>query len=460
MGLRLHTSSSRNSESFYISQDYTDPKTKKRTTRIYKKLGTFKQLQQEHGFTTREEAVAYLKEVIEQEKKAKAENEQAVPIYFSPNELVSDKEEQSFNVSYMFIEKVLSILGLKEICEKIQSEYKFSYNLNNIAKMLVETRILYPGSKKSCLEDSGHFFDHPKIELQSVYRALPVLAQNRYQIEAELYKNSQKIVNRDSCVLYYDCTNFYFEIEEEDDFRKYGHSKENRPNPIVQYGLFVDSSHIPVADCVFPGNQNEQASMAELEKILEKDFKLSKFVVCADAGLNCFENKLYNDRKSNGAYIVTQPIKKMTKSLKTWTIDPEGWRIPGSRVRYNLDSLPETVIVNGIQKSTDEVTFYKDRWVKTTRKSKTTGKKETIDEHLIVSFSRNIRRRLETGKLKEPRSCLRIREKLKHRTRETPDTTFPDRPTKAKPEKSLKSQSIKSTMTRWRKNRNWMVFMR
>lgn len=211
-------------------------------------------------------------------------------------------------------------------------------------------------------------------ELHDIYHSLPLLAHHRYEIESAIYRNSKKICERINTVLYYDCTNFYFETEDDDDFRKYGKSKENRPNPIVQYGMFMDASGIPIADICFAGNKNESFSMSSLEQILEKDFGHSRFIVCADAALNGFENKLYNDRKENGAYIVTQPVKKLKKEEREWVIDPHGWQVLGSESRFCIEDLGSTVRIDGTDVRTDSIVFYKEKWIRITKRSRQTGK--------------------------------------------------------------------------------------
>nr|WP_304738917.1 hypothetical protein [Dubosiella newyorkensis] len=253
-----------------------------------------------------------------------------ITLDFDSSALLPLDSVSSFNVGYLFPWKILSMLGISAICRSIAQRNNFKFDLEEIMRLLVCARIIAPGSKKGTLDTARSFYRCPLPNLHDVYRALPVLAQERYFIEKEIYKNSQKICTRDSAILFYDCTNFYFEIEEDDDFRRYGKSKENRPNPIAQYGLFTDRGGIPIADICFEGNRNESFSMRELEKTLEKDFGFSRFIVCADAALNGFENKLYNDRKENGAYIVTQPIKKMKKTDREWALDRRGWRILGS----------------------------------------------------------------------------------------------------------------------------------
>lgn len=387
MAKRIKITKSKNSESFSIIDDYTDPHTKKRSTFIVERLGSLATLKSKYNTDSRDIVFAHLKEYCDQLKLQDKEEKNLVPIFLSPAKLIAKDEEKLFNLGYLYPRNILFSLGIKEICEHINTHHKFKFDLNQIISDLICTRIIYPGSKRSSFNDAHHFIDSPQYQLEDVYRSLPILAEERYFIESSLYKNSKTLCNRNCSVLYYDCTNFYFEIEDEDDLRKYGKSKENRPNPIVQYGLFTDADGIPIADIVFEGNKNEQFSMRELEQEIEKDFQFSKFIVCADAGLNGWENKIYNDRKNKGAYIVTQPIKKMSKSLKEWCIEPTGWKILGENTIYDISKLEKSINIHGKEIDIKDIIFYKDRWEKTTKKSEQTNSKYTLEEHIIVTFS-------------------------------------------------------------------------
>lgn len=407
MSIRLHSTSSKNSVCYYIKEDYVNPKTNKRTTRNRQSLGNLAALMKQFGVSTREEVEAILRDQIEQ---LKADDNQLIPMTFNPHELIPMGVINSFNVGYLFPQKILSMLGISDICRSISLKYRFKYDLETILRLLVCARIIAPASKKATLDTARSFYRFPLPDLHDIYRALPVLAQERYFIENQLYKKSCGICQRDTTILFYDCTNFYFEIEGADDFRKYGKSKENRPNPIVQYGMFIDRNGIPIADLCFEGNRNESFSMRELEKTLEKDFGFSRFIVCADAALNGFENKIYNDRKANGAYIVTQPIKKLSGKLQEWALDPQGWQIPGYPEIYNLNSLEKTVKIADKEVPTKTVTFYKDRWIKTNKKSQETGKREVLEEHLIVSFNtkyRDYQRRIREKKIERAEALLK-----------------------------------------------------
>ena len=195
-----------------------------------------------------------------------------------------------------------------------------------------------------------------------------MIANENDFFQSELYKNSQNLVNRNKEVLYYDCTNYYFEIEEEDDFRKYGISKEHRPNPIVQMGMFMDADAIPLAFSIFEGNQNEQPSMSPLEQKIIKDFGTSNFIVCTDAGLSSTSNRKLNSIQGRG-FVTTQPIKKLKGFLQDFCLADEGWYLPGSNKKYKLSELDE-------EADYDKV-FYNDRWIN----------EDNLEQHLIVTYS-------------------------------------------------------------------------
>lgn len=410
MAKRLKSTKSKNSESFTVIDDYTDPQTNKRSTFIVERLGSLKTLKEKYATDSREEVIKYLKQYVNELKKADNEENTAISIQLSPNKLIPLGEQRIYNLGYLYLRNILFSLGIKDLCNQIQERHRFKFDITSILADLVCTRIIYPGSKLSSYKDAHHFIETPKYQLEDVYRSLPILDKERYFIESSLYKNSTSLYTRNTNILYYDCTNFYFEIEEDDGFREYGKSKENRPNPIVQYGLFMDADGIPLADIVFKGSKNEQFSMRELEEQIIKDFGHSKFIVCADAGLNGWENKVYNDRKNEGAYIVTQPIRKLNKKLKDWCIEPTGWKVLGSSTTFDLNNLPEFIIINGKQVSSQEAIYYKDRWEIIEKKSDLTNKKYKLEEHLIVSFNfkfQKYQKHIRTKKLERAKKLLK-----------------------------------------------------
>lgn len=176
--------------------------------------------------------------------------------------------------------------------------------------------------------------------------------------------------SRKTKIIYYDCTNFFFEIErtDENSLLQYGVSKEHRPNPIVQMGLFMDEEGIPLAFCINPGNTNEQQTIKPLEETLMQDFGLSKFVVCTDAGLSSLDNRKFNNERDR-LYVTTQSVKIMKKHLQDWSLSHEGWHISGSSKVFNLDEIDED--------KCSDILFYKERWIN----------ENGLEQHLIVTFS-------------------------------------------------------------------------
>lgn len=424
MGKRIKITKSKNSMSYFVIQDYTNPKNGKRSTYIVEKLGNLDSLKQKFNTDSPDVVWQNLQDYLTEIKNKDKEENSLITLNLSPDHLIDKNNNRLFNLGYIYPRNILFSLGIKNICSQIKSRHKFKFDLTSILVDLICARIIFPGSKRSSYKDSHHFLEFPQYSLQNVYRSLPILAQERYFIESELYKNSDQIYNRNTAVLFYDCTNFYFEIEEEYGFCTYGKSKENRPNPIVQYGLFMDSDGIPIADYIFEGKSNEQFSLRELEKRIENDFKFSKFIVCADAGLNGWENKIYNDKKSDGAFIVTQPIKKLKKNLREWVIEPEGWKVLNHSGTYDISKLDSTIVIDGITMNTSEVVFYKDRWEKTTKKTSTLDdRKYTLEEHLIVTFNtkfQKYQRHIRNKKLERAEKMLDNPGKIKTNNQRDP----------------------------------------
>ena len=323
--MRVTTSRSKNSESFYITKSYTNAQGKSTSTTV-KKLGTLAELSERLG-TDRAGVMAWAKEQarIETEKYKKETEDAVVMIPFRPNRLMDYNRKKLFSGGYLFLQSIYYGLKMDSICRKIRSRYKYQYDLNAILSDLIYTRVLEPSSKLSSFEAAKRFLEAPSYELHDIYRALSVLAKESDLIQAEVYKNSFFLGNRNDKILYYDCTNYYFEIEQEDGDKKYGRSKEHRPNPIIQMELFTDGDGLPLAFSLFPGNQNEQRSLKPLETKILKQFGCQKFIYCSDAGLASEDNRYFN-HLGQRAFIVTQPIKKLPAEDRKWALDRRGFK--------------------------------------------------------------------------------------------------------------------------------------
>lgn len=339
--MRVMTTKSKNAESFYITKSYKN-NAGKSTSKIIRKLGTLRELSEMLG-TDRDGVMAWAREQarIETEKYKADKEQQLVQITFHADRHLDYNCQKLYEGGYLFLQSVYYALRLDKACRKIRDKHQFEYDLNAILSDLIYTRILDPDSKRSSFLTAQKYLETPTYQLHDIYRALSVLAENSDLIQAEVYKNSGFLGKRNDRVLYYDCTNYYFEIEQEDGQKCYGKSKEHRPNPIVQMGLFTDGDGIPLAFSLFPGNQNEQTSVKPLEKKILQDFHCEKFVYCSDAGLGSENNRVFN-HMGQRAFIVTQSIKKLPKEEREWALTRSWFRNVKDDAVVDLDSLDKS----------------------------------------------------------------------------------------------------------------------
>ncbi|MGI6421088.1 MAG: IS1634 family transposase [Syntrophomonadaceae bacterium] len=383
--MRLSVSRSKNAASLYVIEStYINGV---HSSKIVEKLGTYDELKKKLGG---QDPYEWAKEYIAELNKLDKENKRKVLVPYSPNKLIPKGEQRSFNGGYLFLQKIYHQLKLDEICNNISDRHKFSFDLNQILSRLLYGRILFPASKLSTFRLSGCFLEQPTFDLQHVYRALEVIAQESDFIQAEVYKNSRSVQQRNAGILFYDCTNYFFEIEQADGDKQYGYSKEHRPNPIVQMGLFIDNDGLPLSFGIFPGNTNEQVTLKPLEKKILRDFELSKIVVCTDAGLASTDNRKFNDKQGR-AFITTQSVKKLKKHLKEWALAPDGWRIVGKKKLYDLSSLDGT--------EDKENVYYKERWIN----------EDGLEQRMIVTFSpkyRDYQRRIREAQIDRAKKLI------------------------------------------------------
>ena len=367
--MRIKTTKSKNTLHYTIIKDIVN--NGKRTTCVYENMGTIEKIKLRCGD---EDPIVWLNNYVKKLNKKHKENTLPVIIQKNPNKIIDKNVQCSFNIGYLFLQDIYYKLGLNNICNEITDKYQFKFDLNDILSKLIYSRILFPASKLKTLELSKRFLEQPNFEYQHIERALPILCKENDFIQSELYKNSKNYSTRNNRVLYYDCTNFFFEIECEDDFRKYGKSKENRPSPIVQMGLFMDGDGIPLSCEITPGNTNEQTTLQPLEQKILDDFELSEIVVCTDAGLASKANRKFNDKNSR-KFITTQSIKQLKGFLKEDALDlTKGWKLIGSDKTYNIEKLRTDSKLIEIYK---DKTFYKERWIK----------EDDIEQRLIVTYS-------------------------------------------------------------------------
>ena len=368
MRLNIRT---KNGYSYYsIIKDYTNIKGK-RTTKIFEKLGNKEQVEERFG---KNDTINKIKEYIEELKNE--DKDELLKREYNPNKRIAPGVKKQFNVGYLFLKKLYEELKINDICKSIQDNYQFKFDLNEILSYLVFARIIYPSSKLETFKQCQNFIEQPKFKLHDEYRALSYIAKNIDFIQEQIFNNSKKVINRNSKVIYYDCTNYFFEIDNDDDLRKYGISKEHKPNPIVGMGLFMDGDGLPLSYNIYPGNMNEQKTLIPEENKIINKFKLNntKLILCTDAGLASDEIKKYNIKNGRG-FVITQSLKKLKEEYKSQIFDKTNWRISNDLKHiYNLNDIENN---DELKEKYYDTLFYKI--IQTETKS--------VKQDLIVTFS-------------------------------------------------------------------------
>lgn len=367
--MRLKTSKSKNSTIYYVISDYTNLNGK-RSTRIFEKLGNQSQIEERFGKKdTLINIQKYINSLNDEDK------EDLIKLEFNPNKRIDGNKKKKFNVGCLFLEKLYNMLKINEICNEIEKKYKFQFDLNEIMSYLIFARIIYPSSKLETFKQCKSFIKPPKFELHDEYRTLSYISENMDFIQKELFNNSKKIIKRNSKVIYYDCTNYFF-YTNENNFKRFGISKQHQSLPLVGMGLFMDGDGLPLSCNIYPGNMNEQKTLIPEESKIIKDFKLddTKIVLCTDAGLASDEIKNYNV-KDNRGFVITQSLKKLKELIKNEVFDKNNWRIPNDLKHiYNLEQISND---DELREKYYETLFYKI--IQTETKS--------VKQDLIVTFS-------------------------------------------------------------------------
>ena len=368
--MRLNIRTINNYSYYSIIKDYTNIKGK-RTTKIFEKLGNKEQVEERFG---KIDTISKIKEYIEQLNNE--DKDELLKREYNPNKRIAKGVKRQFNIGYVFLKKIYEELKINDICNSIQEKYKFQFDLNEILSYLVFARIIYPSSKLETYKQCQNFIEQPKFKLHNEYRALSYIAENTDYIQKQLFNNSKNVIKRNSNIIYYDCTNYFFEIDSEDDIRKYGISKEHRPNPIVGMGLFMDGDGLPLSYNIYPGNMNEQKTLIPEETKIVNNFKFdnTKIILCTDAGLASDKIKKFNI-KNNRAFVITQSIKKLKDIYKKQIFENSNWRISNDlRNTYNISEINTN---EELRKKYYNTLFYKI--IETETKS--------VKQDLIVTFS-------------------------------------------------------------------------
>lgn len=401
--MKLKISRSKNSCTLYVQKAYRD-KSGKSTSKIVERLGSLDEVRQRSGGQDPMEwAKAYVGRLTAEEK----EQRLVICPRLHPTVLIKKDVVQSVGCGYLFLQRIYYKLGLDRICDRLKKDYKFEYDLNAVMEMLVYGRVISPSSKRKTHMESDRYLCGFDVELHDIYRGLDAICDGSDYIQKRLYKNSLGVVKRDTTVLYYDCTNYFFECEQADPvavekdekgnekktmgLRQYGCSKEHRPNPIVQMGMFIDKTGFPMAMCINPGNTNEQVTLIPTEKKIIEGMGVERVVVCTDGGLSAEDNRSYNST-SERSFITVQSLKKLPEAETEWALQATGWKlIPRTEAeqrkaikkgwRHGEDEQTMEFDLNAedTAKYYGDRTFYRERWI--------VSEKTGFSQRLIVTFS-------------------------------------------------------------------------
>lgn len=372
----------------YIAKSFRT-KSGSSSTKNVRRLGTLDEIRQREDIA---DAWAWAKSQVELANTEEKENRRKVSVSFSPDKVMTKDEIRSFNIGYLILDKLYHELCIDRICGGIERRSKFTYNLNEIMRQLVLCRILWPASKKATWELATSLALVKPLNLHQIYRSLIVIERNLDYLQERLFHYSKDLLKRNTSIIYYDCTNFFFESTVETELRRPGASKENRRTPIVQMGIFMDAEGLPLAFNINPGNTNEQTTLRPLEKMIGERMNIEEFIMCTDAGLSSGNNKVYNDTDLR-KFITVQSVKtlpdtdgrkKSSGRIKTWAMADGGWHLPNDpETEYTLTEIlkPEN------REIYKDKAFYKERWYPTWIKDTDTGVETKLEQRCIVSFS-------------------------------------------------------------------------
>ena len=368
--MRLKKVTTKSNNNYAIIMDYKNL-SGKRSTCIYEILGNDKNLQERFGTeNTMDKVKEYIDSLNQMIKNGK---EPPVNLTLDPEKQIEKGVIRSFFSGHLFLRKIYYDLAIDKICKNIKNKYKITFDINSVVECLIFSRIIWPSSKLSTYEQSRKFIGNYNFDIQHVYRTLSYLSKEMDFIQKELFDYSNKVIDRNYKVIYYDCTNFFF-YTEENDFQRYGISKQHQPLPLVQMGLFMDADGYPFAMNINPGNTSETKTMipTEEEFLKKYDMKGKNIVVCTDAAMCTDEIKNYNVKDGRG-FIITQSIKKLNNELQEFALDKNGWRILGNlQDIYDLSKVDDN-----FKKVHYNTIFYKEIECET----------KSVKQALIVTFS-------------------------------------------------------------------------
>lgn len=426
---------------YYIQQGFRNGK--KTTTKNIKRLGKHSEL-----LLITDNPLEYAKNEVKKmnEEYRSGRSEFIVTMDFNERIPSTDSpcsNSTSLNIGYLYLKDIYAKLNLSDFFKSVSSDRKITYDCNKICQFLTYARILDPASKYGTYDKLDTYYEKPQVEYQHMIRFLDILDRNSDKYLKHLFDNSENIVKRDTSVMYYDCTNYFFETEKPDEeiidevtgeiilgLRQFGISKENKTSPIVEMGLIMDSRGIPISMCIHPGNTNEQLTAVPLEKEVIKMTGNKKFIYCADAGLGSYNIRKFNDMGGR-AYIVTQSLKKLGQEIKDIVFNDSNYRLLSNDDAITLKEMRtfDKKDANNLSLYNDfaykvipantamDTGLYEEKVYKNGRTKKVKAK-GTLHQYIIVTFSRKMmeyQRTIRERQLERAKKLLRLKdpEKIK-----------------------------------------------
>ena len=426
---------------YYIQQGFRNGK--KTTTKNIKRLGKHSEL-----LLITDNPLEYAKNEVKKMNEEYRSGRSEFIVTMDFNERIPSTDSPcsnytSLNIGYLYLKDIYAKLNLSDFFKSVSSDRKITYDCNKICQFLTYARILDPASKYGTYDKLDTYYEKPQVEYQHMIRFLDILDRNSDQYLKHLFDNSENIVKRDTSVMYYDCTNYFFETEKPDEeivdevtgeiilgLRQFGISKENKTSPIVEMGLIMDSRGIPISMCIHPGNTNEQLTAVPLEKEVIKMTGNKKFIYCADAGLGSYNIRKFNDMGGR-AYIVTQSVKKLGQEIKDIVFNDSNYRLLSNDDAITLKEMRtfNKKDANNISLYNDfaykvipantamDTGLYEEKVYKNGRTKKVKAK-GTLHQYIIVTFSRKMmeyQRTIRERQLERAKKLLRLKdpEKIK-----------------------------------------------
>ena len=326
-----------------IAHGYRDKDTKKVRTKTIRSLGYLDELEKQYL-----DPIAHFKAVVAEMNRKQSEENAPASITFDRDERLTQGQDNRKNIGYAALCKIYYELGLHTFFNNRAREWNTEYSVNSIMRLLVFSRILAPASKKKTFEQKGAYFEKTDFSLLDIYRCLTKVSTLKRDVTLHIHRQMQNTYGRKDELVYYDVTNYYFEIDEQDEMRRKGVSKEHRPDPIIQMGLLTDSSGIPITYDLFPGNTNDCETYRPIFRKIHKDFNLGRIIVVADKGMNTGDNIAYCILSGNG-YVFSQTVRGGNKELKDFVLDQSGYKTMDAGFKIKSRQYPRMIYVTDME---------------------------------------------------------------------------------------------------------------